>query len=160
MRPALQALILKILSKHKNLNLATLRTDGWPQVTTVAYVNDGMTLYFVTAAESQKINNIAHCNKVSLTIDDDDGDWTRIQGVSMAAKAELVTSPKEVTHAADLLFDKFPQIRGMDPRDTRTMSIVRLTPQIVSVLDYTKGFGHADLIPLEQSASAISPKAV
>src|SRR5687767_15935738 len=39
--------ILKLLDEHRNMTIATLRPDGWPQATTVGYANDGLTLYFL-----------------------------------------------------------------------------------------------------------------
>jgi hypothetical protein len=85
---------------------------------------------------------------VSFTVDDDQEDWRKIQGLSVAAKAEIVTSPKEIARVADLLLNKFPQIREMGPFDPSAMTFVRLTPQVISVLNYTRGFGHTDLISL------------
>jgi nitroimidazol reductase NimA-like FMN-containing flavoprotein (pyridoxamine 5'-phosphate oxidase superfamily) len=39
--------ILTLLDQHRIMTIATLRADGWPQATTVGYVNDGLTLYFL-----------------------------------------------------------------------------------------------------------------
>jgi nitroimidazol reductase NimA-like FMN-containing flavoprotein (pyridoxamine 5'-phosphate oxidase superfamily) len=39
--------------------LATNRPDGWPQATTVGYVNDGLTIYFLCSPQSQKAANLA-----------------------------------------------------------------------------------------------------
>jgi nitroimidazol reductase NimA-like FMN-containing flavoprotein (pyridoxamine 5'-phosphate oxidase superfamily) len=33
--------ILKLLDEHRIMTVATLRADGWPQATTVGYVNEG-----------------------------------------------------------------------------------------------------------------------
>ena len=51
--------ILALLDQHRIMTLATARLDGWPQATTVGYVNDGLTLYFLCAANSQKAGTIA-----------------------------------------------------------------------------------------------------
>ena len=37
--------ILRLLDQHRTMRIATLRTDGWPQVTTVGYANDGIGIY-------------------------------------------------------------------------------------------------------------------
>jgi nitroimidazol reductase NimA-like FMN-containing flavoprotein (pyridoxamine 5'-phosphate oxidase superfamily) len=63
--------ILSLLDEHRIMTLATLRPDGWPQATTVGYVNEGLTLYFLCGFDSQKAANIARDNRVSLTIDHD-----------------------------------------------------------------------------------------
>ncbi len=41
------------------MTIATLRPDGWPQATTVAYANEGLTIYFVCGPDSQKATNLA-----------------------------------------------------------------------------------------------------
>ena len=86
-----EAFILDLLRRYNVLTLATVREDGWPQATTVGYVHDGLTLYVGCGADSQKARNIERCNKVSLTVDRDEADWSRIQGLSMGATAEVVT---------------------------------------------------------------------
>ena len=68
MDSAMQEKIVAILSRANDMTIATVRPDGYPQATTVGYVNDGVTLYFGTAANSQKARNIALCDKVSLTV--------------------------------------------------------------------------------------------
>mgnify|MGYP006387340623 CR=1 FL=1 len=44
MTPDTRNLILDLLAEHRYLTLATVRPDGWPQATTVAYAHDGLTL--------------------------------------------------------------------------------------------------------------------
>ena len=63
----IEVFVLQLLRQHNILTLATAREDGWPQATTVGYVNDGLTLYVGCGADSQKVRNIKRSNKVSLT---------------------------------------------------------------------------------------------
>ena len=57
--------ILSLLDEHRIMTVATLRPDGWPQATTVGYVNEGLTLYFLCGLESQKAANLAKDDRVS-----------------------------------------------------------------------------------------------
>ena len=41
---------------------------------------------------------------------------------------------------------KSPQIARYAPADMEQLVLFRVTPEIISVLDYRKGFGHADLV--------------
>ena len=143
-----EAFILDLLRRHSVLTLATVREDGWPQATTVGYVNDGLNLYVGCGADSQKIRNIKRSNKVSLTIDRDEEDWNRIQGLSMAATAGLVTDQAEIAQVGELMLAKFPQIKEMPEPDWSSVAFLKITPKVISVLDYTKGFGHTELITL------------
>jgi nitroimidazol reductase NimA-like FMN-containing flavoprotein (pyridoxamine 5'-phosphate oxidase superfamily) len=44
--------ILALLEQHRIMRIATLRPDGWPQATTVGYVSEGLTLYFLCGLDS------------------------------------------------------------------------------------------------------------
>src|SRR5262245_27939539 len=68
MDDAIRQKILTLLDQHRIMTIATLRPDGWPQATTVGYVNDGLTLYFLCGLDSQKAANLARDERVSLTI--------------------------------------------------------------------------------------------
>jgi nitroimidazol reductase NimA-like FMN-containing flavoprotein (pyridoxamine 5'-phosphate oxidase superfamily) len=80
MDTALRAQIIDLIDANSTLTLATLREDGWPQATTVAYANAGLTQYVATGADAQKVRNIHRCPKVSLTINGSNPDWAALQG--------------------------------------------------------------------------------
>jgi nitroimidazol reductase NimA-like FMN-containing flavoprotein (pyridoxamine 5'-phosphate oxidase superfamily) len=140
--------ILTILDQHRIMTIATLRPDGWPQATTVGYANEGLTIYFLCGLESQKAKNLAQDDRVSLTIDHDTPQVMEITGLSMAARAQAVTDRTEAEQALRLLMMRYPQqdsipVQMPTPEDVR---IIRVTPMVISVLDYTKGFAHTDLV--------------
>jgi nitroimidazol reductase NimA-like FMN-containing flavoprotein (pyridoxamine 5'-phosphate oxidase superfamily) len=140
--------ILRLLDQHRTTRIATLRSDGWPQVTTVGYANEGLVIYFLCGADSQKATNLAKDDRVSLTVDNDPAQVMDITGLSMAARARLVTDPAEFEKALRLLIARYPNQKGLDlpmPK-TSDVCVFRLTPTIISLLDYSKGFGHTDLI--------------
>lgn len=140
--------ILALLDQHRIMTVATLRPDGWPQATTVGYVNEGLTLYFLCGLESQKAKNLALDDRLSLTIDHDTADLMAITGLSMAARAKAVEDRTEAEKVLRMLPLKYPEARPLpmkmpEPGEVR---IFRVTPSVISVLDYTKGFGHTDLV--------------
>lgn len=140
--------ILGLLDDHRIMSIATLRPDGWPQATTVGYANEGLTLYFLCGLDSQKAANLARDDRVSLTIDHDTPKILEITGLSMAAHAREVADPAEATRVLRMLALKYPE-QGSLPGPMPTadqVRIFRVTPIIISVLDYTKGFGHTDLV--------------
>lgn len=140
--------ILKLIDEHRIMTLATLRPDGWPQATTVGYVNEGLTLYFLCGLESQKARNLALDDRVSLTIDHDTPDIMAITGLSMAARAHAVTDRAEAEKVLRMLPLKYPDapplpMKMPSPDEVR---LFRVQPQVISVLDYSQGFGHSDLV--------------
>lgn len=71
--------------------------------------------------------------------------------LSMAARAQVVVDPAETDRALRILMLKYPQQDPLPlpiptPEDVR---IFRVTPVVISMLDYSKGFGHADLVNCE-----------
>jgi nitroimidazol reductase NimA-like FMN-containing flavoprotein (pyridoxamine 5'-phosphate oxidase superfamily) len=140
--------ILALLDQHRIMTIATLRPDGWPQATTVGYVNEGLTLYFLCGPDSQKARNLARDDRVSLTIDHDTSDLMAITGLSMAAHAREVKDPVEVERILRLLPSKYPEVSAppLPMPSPDQIRLFRVTPTVVSVLDYSKGFGHADLV--------------
>jgi nitroimidazol reductase NimA-like FMN-containing flavoprotein (pyridoxamine 5'-phosphate oxidase superfamily) len=142
--------ILTLLEAHRIMTIATVRPDGWPQATTVGYVNDGLTFWFLCGLESQKAKNLAHDNRVSITIDHDTPDIMSITGLSMAARAQRVSDPSEAEKVIGMLPLKYPDAppatAQMKMPAAQEVAIFRVVPEIISVLDYTKGFGHTDLV--------------
>ncbi|MDO8719834.1 MAG: pyridoxamine 5'-phosphate oxidase family protein [Polaromonas sp.] len=138
--------ILALLDQHRIMTVATLRPDGWPQATTVGYVNEGLILYFLCGLDSQKARNLAQDDRLSLTIDHDTADLMAITGLSMAARAHAVVDRAEAEKVLRMLPLKYPEAKPL-PMKMPTPDEVRLfrvTPLVISVLDYTKGFGHTD----------------
>ena len=142
----LRSTILELLDQHRLMTIATNRPDGWPQATTVGYVNDDLTLYFLCSPQSQKAANLARDGRVSLTIDHDVSDPMTITGLSMAALAQPVTDQSEVAKAMNLLGTRYPEYMSLPMPKSEEIAVYRVMPKVISVLDYSKGFGHSDLV--------------
>jgi len=143
--------IQSLLEAHRIMTIATLRPDGWPQATTVGYVNEGLTLWFLCGLESQKARNLERDNRVSITIDRDTPDIMSITGLSMAARAHRVSDRAEAEKVLRMLPLKYPDAPpGMAAQLTmpapEEVALFRVVPEVISVLDYTQGFGHTDLV--------------
>ena len=148
MNDEMRSKILTLLDQHRIMTVATLRPDGWPQATTVGYANEGLTLYFLCGLNSQKAQNLARDNRLSLTIDHDTPNVMAITGLSMAAHAHAITDRAEAEKVLRMLPLKYPDapplpMKMPSPEEVR---LFRVTPSVISVLDYTKGFAHTDLV--------------
>jgi general stress protein 26 len=147
MNSALRDEILAILDGANDMTLATIRSDGYPQATTVSYAHDGLSLYFGCAGDSRKARNLARDDKVSLTINLPYANWGEIRGLSMGARANRIHDLREMERAGQLLVRKFPEGTAEYASDgMEDVALFRVVPEVVSVLDYRKGFGHTDLI--------------
>jgi len=148
MNNEIKSKILTLLDQHRIMTVATLRPDGWPQATTVGYVNEGLVIYFLCGLESQKAKNLALDDRLSLTIDHDTPDLMAITGLSMAARAQAITDRAEAEKVMRMLPSKYRDapplsMKMPSPEEVR---LFRVTPKVISVLDYSKGFGHTDLV--------------
>ena len=150
MHESMRQKIQSLLDAHRVMTIATLRPDGWPQATTVGYVNEGLTLWFLCGKDSQKAKNLARDNRVSITVDHDTPDLMSITGLSMAARAHRVTDRAEAQKVLRMLPLKYPdappstaQMQMPGPDD---VALFRIAPEVISVLDYSQGFGHTDLV--------------
>lgn len=132
------------------MTIATLRPDGWPQTTTVGYVSEDLTLWFLCGLDSQKAKNLALDNRVSITIDHDTPDIMAITGLSMSARAYRVTDSAEANKVLAKLPLKYANAPAASPPlqmpTADQVALYRIVPEMISVLDYSKGFGHTDLV--------------
>lgn len=138
-----RATLIRFLRAHGTLTIATVRADGWPQATAVSYASDELTLYFAAGSDAQKIENIRRDARVSVTIQRDYDDWREVKGVSMAATAELLADAHDARHARQLLERKFARFAELGAADDFAgWTFVRLTPKVISLIDYSAGYGH------------------
>ena len=150
MNPELEQLILRLMGGHRIMTVATNRPDGWPQATTVGYVNDGMLLYCFIARTGQKYANIARDPRVSVAIAVDFADPVDIEGLSLSGQATFVDQKSDFERVTALFLERFPQYAEW-PRPSPSLApMLRITPTVISVLDYSKGFGHSDLVELSE----------
>ncbi len=146
MEKAIERDILKIMKRHNLLTLATIRPDGYPQATTITFANDGLAIYAAVGKSSQKVKNIKKNNKISATIDHDYKDWNKIKGLSIGGTAQVLRKGPALTEAQTLLAEKFPDMNELSMADYANLAFLKINPEVISVLDYTKGFGHTDLV--------------
>jgi general stress protein 26 len=137
---------VRLLDEHRIMTIATNRPDGWPQATVVGYANDGLTIYCFVSRLSQKYANITRDKRVSITIAGDFSDPLQIKGLSLAAKAIPLEEKNEFARACEVFLKRHPEYAGWGCPGPQIAPMLRITPEIISVLDYSKGFGHSDLI--------------
>jgi nitroimidazol reductase NimA-like FMN-containing flavoprotein (pyridoxamine 5'-phosphate oxidase superfamily) len=152
MDQALRDEILFILDGANDMTIATVRSDGYPQATTVSYAHDGLFIYFGCSDSSQKARNMTHNDKISLTINLPYNDWSEIRGISLGGRAERLSDPQDCEQAGQILLRKFPEaIAEYASNGLEGIALFRIRPEVISVLDYRKGFGHADLVACGES---------
>lgn len=156
--------ILRLLNRHRLMALATNRPDGWPQVTLVGYVNDGFLLYCFVAQNAQKHANILRDPRVSAAIGSDAPRPLDIEGLSLAGRATVVTNQREFNDVSRLRLKRYPEYAVPRPAvsceataarivpqpSSKGVVLLRIAPEIFSLLDYSQGFGHSDLVAFSE----------
>jgi hypothetical protein len=153
-------LILQLLHGHRLMALGTNRPDGWPHVTSVGYVNDGFLLYCFIASNSRKHASILLDDRVSIAIGSDATRPLDIKGLSLTGRASVVTDENEFNYVSRLRLMRYPEYAAVPASDANvgaaariaprptpsSVVLLRITPEMISLVDYSKGFGHSEVV--------------
>ena len=75
-------------------------------------------------------------------------DWKSIGGLSIGGRAELLVERPDIMHTEAMFFAKFPFLVQYAPDARSNLTLYRIISEVISVLDYTKQFGHVDYVTL------------
>lgn len=148
---------VRILHDNKIMAISTLRPDGWPQTTLVSYANDGLLIYFNVSRSSQKFVNLQQDDRVSIAIGHDFFDPSTIRALSISGRASEVRDSQQRSNALDMLLERHPGLRRLETPSPETSAVMRINPEHVSILDYSKGFGHADELTVSPGGVLMNP---
>jgi hypothetical protein len=135
--------------------ISTLRADGWPQTTIVGYANEGFDIFFLIFRSSQKFQNIARDDRVSIAIGKEPESLGYLQAVYAAAHAVEITNPKQRDYAWRLLVERHPKLADFEDPDFNETALMRATCKYVSALDFTQGFGHKEELTLGDGGALV-----
>ena len=146
-----------ILASNSEMTLATLRVDGSPHASTVSFASDGLVLYAAIALDSHKAHEIREDGRASLTVNAPFDNWNQIQGLSIDGTASIIDWPRGQEKAGALLLKKLPSYVALvgksPPVPWPGMVFIRIVPAVLTLLDYTKRFGHTtqfNIVDLEE----------
>ena len=160
MTDAARKAVLAVLDDATDLTIATNRADGYPQATVVSFVSDGLKLYFGCSKESQKASNLARDGRVSATVTPSYSSWKDIRGLSIGGRASKVDSEVEKMKVGEMMLRRFPQIREvMEIGDPDDLAVFRIDPEVVTLLDYARGFGHVEFFDVGASGAGPASRA-
>lgn len=137
---------ITILNANRIMTIGTIRPDGWPQTTMVGYANEGWRLYFLIYRNSQKFANIAHDDRVSISVGREPREPKDIKAVYAGCHAREVIDLAEKSRAWRLLAERHPNLTDLAPPGTEEVATMRADCKHVSVLDYSQGLGHTEAL--------------
>lgn len=130
--------IIDLLGRERLLTLACNRADGWPQATTIGYVNQGLDLYFKVARDSQKFANLKSDPRASVAIRLSGPDCGDGVGVSMGGEVAEVTDPAVIESLERAVVERFPGIDVHCPSGA-SAAMLHFRPTVISTVGAAKG---------------------
>lgn len=147
-------LATSILGRANELTLATVRSDGSPHASTVNFACADLILYAAISIDGGKAHDLSGDGRVALTVNAPYDVWSDIQGMSIEGRAAFITDPTELSFVSALLLRKLPDyariIAQPDVLPWPGMLFIRITPERLALLDYTRGFGHTESFDLRK----------
>lgn len=147
--PAARA--LDYLASHNVATLATCGADG-PWAAAVFYVNEGFSLYFLSAPSTRHARHLAADARLAATIHEDYARWQDIKGIQLEGRAERLEGDAAAAACARYA-QKFPftlpgAATEVLARALAKIAWYRLTPERLYLIDNSRGFGHREeLVP-------------
>ncbi|HEY0600405.1 pyridoxamine 5'-phosphate oxidase family protein [Brevundimonas sp.] len=137
------AAVVELLDRERLMTVACNRPDGWPQATTVGYLNEGLNLYFVVARTSQKFANLQADPRASVAIRSPGGSRGDAVGVSMAGRVVEVVDPAAVERLNRRIIERYPDLHAYCPSGD-SVAVLHFRPSIVSPVGVTRGRSDAE----------------
>lgn len=146
---------VRILNAHRIMSISTIRPDGWPQTTVVGYANRGFDIYFLIFRASQKFTNIQQDDRVSIAVAAEPMELAHLQAVYAGAHAQEVTDASEREEAWRMLMIRHSNLAGFKIPDGGDAAFMRARCKYVSMLDFTQGPGHREMLTLDDQGALI-----
>jgi uncharacterized protein YhbP (UPF0306 family) len=136
------------LQRHHVMTLATHGGQGvWAAA--LFYVNDGLTLYFLSSPTTRHCTDLSQSARVAVTVQEDCADWREIKGLQAEGCVCEISGDEEV-RARQLYGDKFPVVGKIAQAPAAIVKALarvrwyRFVPQRAYFIDNSAGFGHRD----------------
>lgn len=153
---ALRSRVLEYLRARHVMTLST-QGDAGPWAAAVFFVNDGFTLYWLSAPSSRHSMELLRHPRVAAAVHEDYAAWPEIKGVQLEGLAGEIAAAEE-TRARSLYREKYPLAgaasRGPAPivAALAKARCYKLVPERVHFLDNAIAFGHREELDLRQGA--------
>lgn len=147
---AATAAIVGLLDSEREMTLAVNGPDGWPRATTVGYLNEGLTLYFITGRDSGKLAALTRDPRVAVAIRRHLGEHGDAVGVSITGLATEVVDPVRIERVNKALWRRYPDLHLFCPQQD-AVALVRIRPATIASVVVTEGRSHAHAFAVAES---------
>ncbi len=126
----------KLLREERVARLATHSDQGRIHLVPVCYAYDGRDIFIGTSMDSKKVRNVKRNSSVAFVVDFYVEDWSKLKGVMIQGKAEVVEGGRVFEEAKKLLYEKYPQYEASAPIEEGESVIIKITPEKIVSWDY------------------------
>ena len=136
--------IARFLLTHDNLSLATVAPEGQPMSTAVSYVNIDLVVYFMTAANANKVRNLSAEPRVGYTIASEYRDWSTIRAIQAHGITEPMPESEEAARVKNIYSNKFSMTKKLIAE--LDLRLYKITPTLMRLIDNTVSFGYREVV--------------
>lgn len=122
---------VRFIKRARVMRLATITREGFPHLVPLCHVFDGENIYFATDYGTKKVENIKNNPRVAALFDEYKEPWSRLKGIMIQGRAEILESGDEFRKAARLLKRKFKyyEREPYGPIEEGEVLIVKIVPE-------------------------------
>lgn len=145
-----------------SLHVCTMATcsNGMPHAVSLFYAHDEFDLLWFSDPAARHSRHISEASepRVAVTVAGDHQDYAGIRGIQMSGIARRLCEPQEVASGLALLTQRYAFLtRILDgparlADAMRKAAVYRMSPDQVTFIDNTKGFGHKTTFSPDRSS--------
>lgn len=134
--------VAALLDRERLMSVALIGPDGWPEVTTVGYLNEGLNLYFIVARSSRKFANVQRDSRASVAIRSESGPHGDAVGVSMSGRVREVLNPALIERLNRQVIARYPEVHVYCP-GADAVAVLHFAPEVVASVGVIDGRSQA-----------------
>ncbi|HWT79810.1 MAG TPA: pyridoxamine 5'-phosphate oxidase family protein [Candidatus Methylomirabilis sp.] len=108
--------------------VATVSRDGRPHNVPVCPILEGDRIYFASAADGVKVQNVRATGQVALTYDEYTEAWPGLKGILIWGTGRVIESGPTFRRIRRRLYERFPQYESQAPLEEKQSVILEVAP--------------------------------
>jgi len=125
-----------IVKEERVARLATHTEQNRIHLVPVCYTYNGKDIFIGTSINSKKVKNLQVNSDATLLIDIYQEDWSKLKGVMIQGRGEVIKEGKEFEEAKKQLYEKYPQYQKYAAIEEGESAIIKITPEKIISWDY------------------------
>ena len=118
----------EFITYQRVCRVATVDRNGRPHNVPVCPILEKDRIYFASAADGVKVQNIRATGQVAVTFDEYSEAWAGLRGVLIRATARIIETGPAFRRIRKLLYQRFPQYENQAALEEEESVILEATP--------------------------------